>query len=423
MLNRTLPPSFHPIETLDLLEPEQLLLPNGMRVFVFDYGDQELLRVQWVFPHLDFNPDKALRHSMLSGLFLEGTTRYLNKEIAEKVDYYGAFLQPEYKADHFTLSLYTLSKHLYALLPLISSVLNESVFPEKECETYRRNTRQSLMISLQKGDFLAKRAFDHALFGNSMYGHETNPADLDKVSREDVLDLYRKQIRPQNCFMFVAGKCTPEILHALQQHFGEPWGMQNAMEIQNVALPVPETAKTIRIPRKNAVQSALRIGQRSIHRSHPDFPRLQLLNSILGGYFGSRLMSNIREEKGYTYGIGSGVISWKDAAYFTIATEVGIAHQQATLQEIAYEIKRLQTEPVTENELVLVKNYILGTFLGSLENVFSHAEKFKQAYLSGLDNTYYSYYMEQIRSAEPKHLLDLANTYMPYENMIKVVVG
>ena len=423
MLNRTLPPAFHPIETIALLEPEKETLSNGVQQFVFDSGEQELLRIQWVFPHVDFNPEKSLRHSMMAGLILEGTSAFSNKEIAEKVDFYGAFLQPEFNADQFTLTLFSLQKHVQDLLPLIRSVLQESIFPEKECVTYRRNARQNLLISLEKGDYLAKRTFNHALYGDSIYGYQVQETDFDLVQRDDLLDIYQKQIRPDNCLMFVAGKCTPEILENLKDIFGNEWTSKQETLFKAAVLPTAGKAEEILVPRKHALQAAIRIGQRSIQRDHVDFPRLQLLNSILGGYFGSRLMRNIREEKGYTYGIGSGLISWRNTAYFTIATEVGVEYQKATLEEIQKELRTLQEQSVEQSELNLVKNYILGSFVGSLENVFSHVDKFKQAYLSNLDNQYYSYYMEQIQSAQPKDLQALAQTYLNYEDMFRVIVA
>src|SRR5690606_1700450 len=147
------------------------------------------------------------------------------------------------------------------------------------------------------------------------------------------------------------------------------------------------------------------------------------VNTLLGGYFGSRLMTNIREDKGYTYSIGSGRVSLKHAAFFTIASEVGTEVTVATLREIENEISRLRTENVGDDELQLVKNYMMGSMLGSLENVFSHADKFKNAYFSGLDLGYYAYYADVVRNIDAEEVGRLANKYLDYERLTKVVVG
>jgi len=160
-----------------------------------------------------------------------------------------------------------------------------------------------------------------------------------------------------------------------------------------------------------------------INRSHPDFPAVQVLNTVLGGYFGSRLMNNIREDKGYTYGIGSGIAAYKQAAALFIATEVGTDVCKAATIEIEKEINLLKTDLVPAEELSLVRNYMLGSLLGSLENVFSHADKFKNLYFSGLDYEYYDRYTDVVKSITAGELLKLANEYLDFDRFYKVIVG
>ena len=134
-------------------------------------------------------------------------------------------------------------------------------------------------------------------------------------------------------------------------------------------------------------------------------------------------MMNIREEKGYTYGIGSGIGVMEFASFYTIASEVGTDVCTATLTEIEKEIKLLNTELVGDEELTLVKNYILGSLMGSLENVFSHTDKYKQIYFSGLTLDYYLYYTEVVKNITAEDLKTLANRYLNYDKMTKVIVG
>jgi predicted Zn-dependent peptidase len=147
------------------------------------------------------------------------------------------------------------------------------------------------------------------------------------------------------------------------------------------------------------------------------------MNTVLGGYFGSRLMANIREDKGYTYGIGSGASSLNRGGALFIATEVGADVCKAAVTEIEKEINILKTELVPENELSLVRNYMLGSLLGSLENIFSHADKFKNIYFSGLDYDYYDRYTQVIRSSTAEDVLKTANKYLNLDKFYKVIVG
>jgi len=423
MLNRTSPPAFHPIEGFPIISPQEITFSNGIKAFVFDSGEQDLVRVQWVFENLAFDLEEPLRNSALAGMLLEGTNAHNSAKIAEMVDFYGAFLQPEYSFDHTSLSLFSLNKHVEKLIPLVFEILTDAIFPEKELATYIRNNKQSLLISLEKNDYVARRSFNHALFGDSRYGYSHEIADLDHIERNALNEAFEACFSPGNCTLFIAGKVAPSLIDILSTSFGKQWEKTNR-KLPGENLPaIRNEADLIFIEKPQALQSAIRLGHRSIQRSHPDFPGFQVLNTALGGYFGSRLMANIREDKGYTYGIGSGIASMQYAGFFTISTEVGTAVCAATLQEIKKEIDRLKVERIGAEELTLVKNYILGSMMGSLETIFSHADKFKQAYFSGLDLDYYGYYTDVVKSITAEDLLALANRYLDYDSMIKIVVG
>ena len=175
--------------------------------------------------------------------------------------------------------------------------------------------------------------------------------------------------------------------------------------------------------KKDALQSAIRIGKRLFTKPHPDYPAMLVLNTILGGYFGSRLMSNIREDKGYTYGIGSAIVSFSHAGYFTISTEVGAEVTKDAVKEIYFELKKLQTEKISDSELALVRNYMLGTFIRSIDGPFALADRFKGIHFSGLNYDYYDRYIETIRTISSEKLIELANKYWKKEEMIELVVG
>ncbi len=423
MLNRNDAPAFRPIDGLHIIEPIQLQLSNGTPLFVINGGNEELVRIEWIFNNAAFDPQKPLLNLAVSGMLLEGNRRYTASQLAEKIDYYGAFLQPEFSVDHTSLSLYSLNRHLPQLLPLVKEVLTGATFPQKELDTYIRNHQQKLRISLRKNDFVARRMFNSHLFGHSKYGYVPSIDDYGQLLTIDLLQTYHRHLVPANCSILLSGKVTDEMIRSIQQIFGDEWpNTLMAPPVQQPNLP-PAAATLLYEERPEALQSAIRLGNPTIRRSHPDFPALQFVNTLLGGYFGSRLMTNIREDKGYTYGIGSGIASLGYAAFFTIATEAGVDVTAATLAEIEKEIQVLRTEPVKADELELVRNYMLGSLLGSLENIFSHADKFKQLYFSGLDADYYDRYTAVIKSMTAEDVLNIANSYLDYDQMVKVVVG
>jgi len=421
-MDRTQAPAFKQVEHISLLNAQQHLLDNGIPLFFVDAGEQDLLRIEFIFDNVAWNAASPLQAFATNSLLQEGTSNYSAAQLAEKFDYYGAFLQKDYAYDQSSVVLYTLTKHLPAVLPLLREILTDAIFPQSEIDTFIRNQQQKLSVSLEKNDVLARRSFNQVLFGDTLYGHAPLVEDYAHLQRSQLLEYYKKAYQPSNCTMVVSGKVSETALKSVNATFGSNWEGRTAVAKNEFSF-IPGTGKTHFLERPDALQSALRLGQLAINRTHPDFPALQVLNTIFGGYFGSRLMANIREDKGYTYGIGSGIASLKDAGYFFIASEVGANVCTATMAEIEKEMKLLRTELVSEGELDLVRNYMLGSLLGSLENAFSHADKFKNTYFFGLDNSYYERYVQTVRTISPQKLLELANTYLQFDKLEKVIVG
>ena len=423
MLNRSVAPIRHDIQGITLVQPDEVVFENGLKVFVFNAPTQELVKAEFIFRNIFEGSENSLLHTCASYMLKEGTRTRTSAQIAEEIDFYGAYLMPEYSFDQTALTLYSLNKHLGSVLPVVHDILNNTVFPEAELETYIRNNKQTLKISLQKNDYVARRLFFKSLFGDSRYGRIPTEEAYDALNREDLMALYQRQVQPQNCTLILSGNITNEVLLQVKELFDVQWpntgegGLETAPQFPAFA------PATVSEERTDALQSAIRLGMPAVNRVHPDFPAIQFVNTLLGGYFGSRLMRNIREEKGFTYSIGSAFASLQHTGFFTIATEVGIDSTKATLIEIEKEFKTLRETPASDEEVTLVKNYILGSVLGSIESVFSHADKFKAVYFYGLDLSYYTRYNEVIRNMTAADVQGIANTYFNYDNLLKVVVG
>ncbi|WP_316737583.1 pitrilysin family protein [Pedobacter aquatilis] len=421
MLNRTQAPDFKQVNQIEFIQPVKRVLNNDVPVFTIFSGEQDLVRIEFIFSNVNWNAEKPLQAIAVSAMLNNGTNKLTAKEIAEQIDFYGAFFQTEYNQDQSTVTLYTLNKHLKSVLPIVKDVISESQFPQKELDIYIQNQKQKLQVNLQKNDVLARKEFSNALFGDTAYGVDIQLKHYDALKRDDLVEYFKNSYAPNNCTIVVAGKFDEQGFELLNTEFGRNWNTGNAVK-NTFSFQSPEK-KVLYKEKSESLQSAIRIGQLSINRKHEDFAGLQILNTVLGGYFGSRLMANIREDKGYTYGIGSGIVSLHNSGYFFIGTEVGADVCADALREIYKEIDILKTEEVTEEELSLVKNYMLGSMLGSLENVFSHADKFKNIYFSGLDYSYYENYIAKVKSITAAELLALANKYLTTENFTEIVVG
>jgi zinc protease len=423
VLNRKQAPQFNGVENITLIRPEHKKLANGCNVYAFNSGGQELVRIEWIFGNLRFNPEKPLLNVATNTMLTDGTGKMNAAQIADTIDFYGAFLQVDYSYDYSQVTLYTLTKHLASTLPVIKDIITNSVFPEKELETFVRNQQQKLQVSLQKNDFVARRIFNKALNGETIYGLAAEPEDFKSLKRDDLQAHFMQMYQPGNCTVVIAGKVDQQALGLLSDTFENGWD-NRALPADTMQPPLaPATERFFYTEKPAALQSAIRIGMPFINRTHPDFPATQVLNTVLGGYFGSRLMANIREDKGYTYGIGSGMSSFKQTGSFFIASEVGADVCRAAVTEIEKEVNLLKTELIPEEELSLVRNFMLGSLLGSLENVFSHADKFKNLYFAGLDYDYYERYTSTVKNITAEDIKALANKYLDFDSFYKVVVG
>jgi predicted Zn-dependent peptidase len=422
MIDRALAPVYGEVENIELIRAKPLILDNGLKIFSIEGGEQDLVRIEFIFSNIDYDPSKPLQTFATNTMLNDGTSELSSTEIADKIDYYGAFLQTEYANDHSTVTLFTLNKHLANTLPIVKAIVSDSVFPQVELDTLIRNQKQKLSVSLEKNDFLSRKTFSHVLFGDTLYGYDIAAADYDNLSRDQLTTYFKSAYQPKNCTVIVSGKVKEDTIKLIDKYFGRDWDNSFDVKENEFKFEMGSGAEYY-LERADALQSAIRIGQVSINRTHADFAGLQVVNTIFGGYFGSRLMANIREDKGFTYGIGSALVSLKNTGYFFIASEVGAEVCSATLTEIEKEIKLLKDQTVTEGELALVRNYMLGSMLGSLENALSHADKFKNVYFSGLDYDYYKNYINTVRNIGPKEVQALANKYLNFNSFEKVIVG
>lgn len=422
MIDRALAPVYGEVENIELIRAKPLVLANGLKLFSIDGGEQDLVRIEFIFSNTNYDSAKPLQTFATNTMLNDGTSELSSTQIADKIDYYGAFLQTEYANDHSTVTLFTLNKHLANTLPIVKAIISDSIFPQVELDTLIRNQKQKLSVSLEKNDFLSRKTFSHVLFGDTLYGYDIAATDYDKLSRDQLNTYFKLAYQPKNCTVIISGKVNEDTITLIDKYFGSDWN--NSIDVkENEFKFTTGSGQEHFMERADALQSAIRIGKVSINRKHADFPGLQVLNTIFGGYFGSRLMANIREDKGFTYGIGSALVSLKNTGYFFIASEVGAEVCSATLTEIEKEITLLKEQPVTEGELALVRNYMLGSMLGSLENSLSHADKFKNVYFSGLDYDYYKNYINTVRNIGPDELQALANRYLNFNSFEKVIVG
>lgn len=421
ILDRSIAPPIQKIKTVRLPELNHYTLDNGLLVNVLDRGTQEVMKLDVVFHAGRPFEQKPLTSRTTIGLLKEGTKHHTSAQIAEMMDFYGASLNTPFSLDTSSLLLYSLNKHFETLLPLYTEIIAEPVFPKKELQNFVQRSQQRLKVDLSKADVVAYRQITEYIFGsNHPYGYNSSVEHYTDLKQADLFEHFNKNFRCQDCSIFISGKLPKNTQELLNQHLG-----QLPLNPKKTKPELPEITNSpskTKIPLEG-VQSAIRVGKRMPNRKHPDYPALFILNAILGGYFGSRLMANIREEKGYTYNIYSTLDPMMYDGYFYIGTEVGNEFVKPTLKEIYHELKVLQEELITPEELEMVKNYLMGTLLMGLDGAFNAMEVWKALLVEGLGKDYFDNLIQVIQQITAEELRTLAQKYFQLDSFWEVIVG
>jgi len=409
---------------LELKPYEKITLDNGVPVYAINAGAEEVMSVEMVFFAGNSFEEKNVVAAATNFLLKNGTSKKKAFQINEHFEYYGSFLNRACYNETSTLTLHCLNKHIGELLPVVEELITDSIFPEEELAIFKQNQKQRLSVSLKKSEFVASRLIDSYLYGEKHpYGKYSSHAVYDALNREELISFYNKYYKNGSCIIFTAGKLPPRLFELLNKHFGKlPFGNNFQKPLHQIS-STKKTGEKFRITNdENGVQGSIRIAREFPNRHHPDFLKVMVLNNIFGGYFGSRLMANIREDKGYTYGIHSFLQDHIQQSGWLVSTEAGKDVCEAAISEVYKEMKRLQDEPVAEDEMQLVRNYMMGSILGDLDGPFHIIARWKNYILNDLNGDYFYNAINTIRTVSPEELQQLAKKYLNPEEFYELVV-
>jgi predicted Zn-dependent peptidase len=327
-------------------------------------------------------------------------------------------------ADHATLGFSSLKKHVDGLVPVMMDMICNPIFDEKELQTNLNRGKQNLKQELEKPDYLNRQIFREALYGSQHpYGYVVKEEAYANVTTQHLKAFHQQYYTPNNAFLFIAGSIDDALLKSIEKEMGTTDWKPNSIAEISFAEPKPSDTKKSYLENKDSVQSCIRIGMHTIDRKHIDSNILRVTNTILGGYFGSRLMNNIREDKGFTYGIHSGIKMDKLGSILVIKTEVGKDVCKEAINEIYKEIDLMKQAKPKKAELEKVKNYMLGSYLEDVGNIFQMSSIFTTYLQMGLSMDYYYKTINAIRNTSADEVLRCAQTYFDTTKMYEVVVG
>ncbi|TAE80065.1 MAG: insulinase family protein [Bacteroidetes bacterium] len=419
-LNRSVAPTTSAISDISLPKAICEIGPSDIPVYWLNGSTEEILRLEFVFNAGISKQKQLLIASATNSLIQEGTLTRNAREIADGLDFYGSYLQTRCAVDDSQITLFCLKKHLNKCLGIVLDVLKNAQFPENEIDIYTKNSKQRLKVQQQKTSYLCRRAFYKEVFGEqSPISSFSESGDYDKISRETLLGFYSQHYQNSIKYITISGDVTREIISTVQE-FGGNFTLDKSINSYHSTKGQTENRY---IHKPKSVQATLRIGKKSFNRKHTDYRRFQLLNLVLGGYFGSRLMKNIREDKGLTYGIYSSLESYLDDGCFYIEADVNTHKVGIATAEIYKEIERLNNDLIPEKELHTAKNYFLGSLLRSIDGPFTIMDRNRLLLDYGLSENYYSELFTLIKETSSEDLRTTCNLYLNKNSLVEVVCG
>jgi len=419
MLDRRTAPGHVEINSFNLPSHEVILIGNGIPMYILRGVNQRIVKIELIFKAGKWFESKRGVSYFTANMLDKGTVNKNSFEIADRFERHGASVEISPGLDFVSVALYTLTKNITSVLPLFLELIIACVFPEDELKLQKDIFKQNLKVSNEKTSYVASKLLRQHLFGNSHpYGNSIEENDVKQLSREDLINFFNNHYSLIQ--VFVTGSVEKQLLTYFTSEIGEI--LSASVKVISPHYTITQNQSPGYLEKTDSIQSSIRLGKRTISRNHQDYAALVLINHILGGYFGSRLMKNIREEKGLTYGIHSSINNLKNDAFFVIAADVNRANKKLAMSEIKIELSRLSNELVNKTELQTAKNHLLGSLQLEIANPFSVLEKIKIISLYGLQNNFYNNLFLQILNLDRSVLQRVAIDYLS-DDIIEVAVG
>jgi zinc protease len=408
----------HPI----LPPVEHIQLDNGMPLYLVQGGTEPVMKLEILFKAGRPFEHKKQVSRLMCQMLLEGTTARSGKQLSEHFDYFGSNISPYLSMDHTGLTLFCLEKHATAVVPVLLEILTQPSFDDSEFARLQQNALEKLQLDLSKNDFIAYRELTQVLYGPEHYYGYNSSADIIRAAdRSDLVVHYNKTYGAQNGYAFLSGRLKPETVAMVCQYLNQ---LSSGAICKPISPPdfVPLKGSH-RFASPNTHQVAVRLGRKLFPHNHPDFDDMYILNTILGGYFGSRLMSQIREESGYTYNIYSSMENLLFDGTLLIAMECDKAFEEESVSMIEKELVLLQEKAIRPAELNMVRSYLLGYMLTAIDGPFNVMEIVRNMVVEGSNMRLFDEFINRINQIQSAELQELARKYLNPDDFVRVYVG
>lgn len=425
MLDRTIAPHVKPFGQLCM--PPQVVeqLSNGITLHHIAVGNNPIGQIAVVIDGGTAEAGSVPLATAAMCLIPDGSINHSEEEIADILDFNGARITPRSVDHHSLLILSFLNNTAPAVVPLLADCLQSPVYDADKMEVLRLRLRSAYLTNMQNVSWLAEETFNKELFGSGHPLTNTNTLEkIDSFTRDDIVDWHRRLLNPSSIHVFVSGpENDKSVIEIVRQSFGAIEALGGGIECIYFPIKDYKQSRRVNVPKDDAVQNAIFTGFPTIGRSHPDYIALRLAVMGLGGYFGSRLMTNIREDKGLTYGISAGLYGTPEGAYIGISAEFDPLFTESVISEIDREMRLMISEPPTGQELERLKLHASTSLAESLESAASIAGYYRTGHVLKIASDYFNRQMAEIEKLTPEKISQVIDRYYSPDTQLTVVAG
>ena len=402
------------------LQPQVCPLPDGHNLYLFPSDSTPLVRIDFIHEAGSAYQPQPLCAAAANRLFTKASDSMSAAEVSEFMDYRGIIVEHSPSSLHCTTTVYLMRRYFDELLPVLVGLLHEPSFTQESVDVWLRKRKQELMERSHKTNKLARRLYYQTLFGSDHpLGRYAEPSDADRLTRDAVMHFFHERYS-SGADIVLSGNIDDSV-YTNNNVFNSLIGThpQPQRRIASLGCHTVADGSSRHTALKGAVQTSLRAGRvLPVAWNDPEYARLMLLTTLLGGYFGSRLMSNLREDKGYTYGVNARTQIFRGVIVFYIVTDVAAGTAEAAESEMKRELQRLCDTPVDTDELQMVKQVMVGDFLRSVDGIFERAERFCQMHSADVDERLTDNLRAALASATPADLQATACRWLRPEQML-----
>ncbi len=422
MIDRKKGPKITTEFDLSIHDVQQSTLDNGLALYEVNSGTQDIIRVELVFKTGRIHETKRASAAAAVSLLREGSTRHSSQELAHSYDFYGAAVKASCNMEHVSLSLVVVERYFAEVWPIWFHMVFYPQYSDSEISKYKQVKSQKLINQLAQNDVVSYRKLTEYIFGSDHpYGYNTETEDIHSLNRKSILNFYNANLGLDDAVVILSGKYSPATRAMILDDLSSKSRVNNHPPVSFEKETI--TPQRFQMPTESKIQTSIKIGRTLFPRKHPEFTKMSCLNMIFGGYFGSRLMKNIREEKGYTYGIYSSLHGWKDDGFLYISADVDNSYIEPTLNEIKIEMQKLRSEKIPTAELEMVKTYILGQSLHLLDGPFAKGHLIKKLQAKNLTMEDYKQHIAQLKNITTEDIYEMAQKYLDPEDYSVVLAG